>query len=255
MDGQSLRQVVLEVVAEFSQQGTSFQANSVLQEAARKLGIWNNVAHEQALLTFWYDLFRTGYLAWGYNLSNPEPPFCHLTDQGRLALAHLSRDPINPAGYLEYLRKRVSLPAIADSYIQEALNTFNAACFKAAAVMVGVASEDLILAIRAVLVGRMDALGQSKPADLTHWIISKVLDAIEELLTPRKGTMPPELAEAFEAYWPAFTHQIRTVRNDAGHPKSVDPVSEERVHAALLNFPEIADLASKLERWIASSYS
>ena len=41
---------------------------------------------EQALLTQFYELFRTGYLAWGMNLSNPDPPFFHITEQGTNAL-------------------------------------------------------------------------------------------------------------------------------------------------------------------------
>ena len=255
MDGQSLRQVVLEVVAESSKSGSSFQANSVLQEAQRRLGLGRDVDQQQALLTFWHDLFRTGYLAWGYDLANPSPPFCHLTEQGRRALAHLSRDPVNPQGYVHYLRSKASLSPIADSYVQEALNTFNTGCFKASAVMIGVASEDLILTVRDALAAKMDVLKQLKPSDLMHWNVKKVLDSIEVILTPKKPMMPKDLAEAFEAYWPAFTQQIRTIRNDSGHPKSVDPVQEETVHAALLIFPELAALASKLQAWMTTSYA
>jgi len=37
-------------------------------------------------LTHFYDLFRIGLMSWGYNLSNPAPPFMHLTDQDRQTL-------------------------------------------------------------------------------------------------------------------------------------------------------------------------
>jgi hypothetical protein len=62
--------------------------------------------------------------------------------------------------------------------------------------------------------------------------------------------MVKPLAESFSAYWPAFAEQIRGARNDAGHPASVDPVTPETVHAALLIFPELARLAKALEAWI-----
>jgi hypothetical protein len=34
------------------------------------------------------------------NLSNPNPPFFHITDRGCRTLESLSRDPGNPSGYL-----------------------------------------------------------------------------------------------------------------------------------------------------------
>jgi hypothetical protein len=38
-------------------------------------------------------------------------------------------------------------------------------------------------------------------------------------------------------------------RNDAGHPKSVQPVAEEAVHASLLIFPLFAALIGDLAKW------
>lgn len=67
--------------------------------------------------------------------------------------------------------------------------------------------------------------------------------------------MPRPLAEMFNAYWAAFTQQIRTSRNDAGHPNSIAPVSHEIVHASLLIFPELAKLASELRTWIGAHYT
>src|SRR4051812_21502647 len=98
MDGNEMRGVLLEVVAEHEGSHT-LQAGSVIREAAQRLKLGHGIEREQALLTFWSDLFRSGYLAWGYNLSNIDPPFCHITDRGRRVLANLSRDPANPAGY------------------------------------------------------------------------------------------------------------------------------------------------------------
>lgn len=133
--GEEIRRRLLEVIAEYSGTDASFQSGVVLREAQRRLGISRDVNLEQALLTLWHDLFRTGYLAWGYNLDNPNPPFCHLTDQGRRTLQHLSRDPANPDGYLHHLTQSARLNPISNSYLKEALVTFNADCYKAAAVM------------------------------------------------------------------------------------------------------------------------
>jgi hypothetical protein len=133
--------------------------------------------------------------------------------------------------------------------VAEALNTFNAACFKATVVMVGAAAERLVLEVRDALVARLQALNQTVPPGLTDWRIKRVLSTLEATVATRKVSMSPALFERFEAKWPAITHQIRTARNEAGHPVSVEPVTPEEVHASLLIFPELATLAGQLATW------
>ena len=77
MDGAELRSVVLQIIDEVSAR-LILQPGSVLQPAIRKLGI-RTATDEQALLTFFYDLFRIGYLSWGGDMANPSPPFFHVT--------------------------------------------------------------------------------------------------------------------------------------------------------------------------------
>jgi len=120
--------------------------------------------------------------------------------------------------------------------------------------MVGAAAEGLVLGVRDALVAKLQTLGQPVPPGLNDWRIKRVLSAIEAALAARKAMMPPTLFERLEANWPAFTHQIRTARNDAGHPVSVEPVTADEVHASLLIFPQLAALATQLTDWIGSSY-
>jgi hypothetical protein len=149
------------------------------------------------------------------------------------------------------LASRANLNPIAQSYLSEALDTFIAGSYKAAAVMIGAASESLILELRDAIVARLDTLGRPVPKELGTWQVKRVLASIESVLSPHKASMGTKLFEAFEVYWPAFTQQIRAVRNDAGHPASVDPISEESVHAALLIFPELASVTTQLVTWAA----
>jgi hypothetical protein len=254
IDGQQLRKVLLEVIDEQSKRGSSLQSVPVLRDASDRLGIRNNEEKEQALLTYWYDLFRTGYLSWGYNIPNPNPPFCHLTEQGRRALAHLSRDPANPDGYLAHISKIAKINPVAESYLNEGLHTYTADCYKASAVMIGAASESMALELRDALVGQMAALGKTAPTNLNDWRIKRVLDALKNELDSKKKDFPSPLWDSFQANWPAFTHQIRVSRNDAGHPTSIDPVSQEQVHASLLIFPELAKLVADLKTWVTINY-
>ena len=246
MPTQDIRSTLLEIVAEkdayirADRSHGSLQFGSILQELAQRLGRSASIEMQQAMLSSLYDLFKNGILSWGYNLSNPSPPHCHVTAHGRAVLENLSRDPSNSNGYIAFLQNNTSINPISRSYIEEALNTYNSGCFKASAVMVGAASESLVLAVQASLIGRMDTLGLSKPRELEDWRIKRVLSSVETLLKQRKQAIPNPLFEAFEAYWPAFTHQIRTVRNESGHPSSINPVTPDNVHASLLIFPELA---------------
>jgi hypothetical protein len=203
----------------------------------------------------WHDLFRIGLLAPGYDLSNSVLPFCHLTTLGRKSLENFSRDPANPDGYLKYLADKVALSPVAQSYVTEALRTYNAGCHKSSAVMLGGAAESLVLDLRDTVVGLMQAKELVVPKDLADWRIKKVLDAIEKEFVQHGAKMPQELRDAFQSLWPAFTHEIRLARNDAGHPVSVEPVTPETVHANLLLFPQMAVLAKELMFWAKQSYS
>ena len=254
-DAARARIVMLEVIARYEKQGPGFfQAGSILREVAKQLGGSGNLDIEQAILTLWYDLFRSGHLSPGYNLNNPDLPHCHLTDQGRETLRHASRDPANPDGYLEHLKNRGPLDPVAKSYVDEALNTYNASCFKAAAVMIGAATERIVLVIRDALVVGMTQAGRPIPPALNDWRYKTARDAITSELESQKRQMPRELAEAWSAFWTPLTEQPRTARNDAGHPVSIDPVTPDTVHASLLIFPELVGLAASLEAWIASFY-
>ena len=231
------------------------QSGAVLRHASTTLGSHGNLELEQALLTMWHDLLRTGYLAWGYNIANPNPPFCHLTEQGRRTLEHLSRDPANPDGYLAHLSELGVLNPVAASYVEEAIRAYNADCYKAVAVMTGCASESLIIELRDTLTERMEELGKTVPNRIQDWRIKTVLDALNKELEGQKASMPRSLTEAFDSYWLAFIQQIRAARNDAGHPTSIEPVTPDTVHASLLIFPELAKLAGDLRKWIHESYT
>jgi len=144
--------------------GGTLQQGSVLRAVATRLGANYDQDLQQAILTQWGNLFRTGLLAWGLNLSNPDPPFFHLTDRGRQALENFTRDPSNPAGYLRHLASVATLDPITLSYLTEALECYVAGLFKAAAVMVGGAAESLILHLRDVTSQKLTSLGQPPPS-------------------------------------------------------------------------------------------
>lgn len=245
----TIREVLLAEISAQEPKGpmdASLQQSSVLISAARKIGPGN----DEAILTQWGELFRTGLLAWGCNLMNPNPPFFHLTERGRSALSQFTRDPSNPAGYLRHLASIANVGAVAKSYLQEGLDCYVNGLFKASAVMVGASAESLILQLRDETVQRLQALGKPVPKAMEDWRIKTVSDALRTFFDSQKAQFPRELRDEFEATWSALAFQIRTVRNDAGHPVTVDPVTADTVHAALLVFPVLAHLVGGLTSWV-----
>ncbi len=254
IDGQSIRRVILEIVSSYSgKHDVSMQTGVVLRTAKERLGAEQNDEElDQALLTFWHDLFRTGHLAWGKDVWNADPPFCHVTERGRRALQNLSRDPANQDGYMAHLSNRGNLGPVTESYVREALKTYSSDCHKAAAVMAGVAAESVVLELRDVLVARLGNLGRPIPSRLKHWQIKQVLTAFKSELDRHNAQMPVPLREMYESYWSTFTQLLRSTRNEAGHLTSVEPVTQDGVQASLLVFPELFKLAEQLKAWISS---
>lgn len=249
----SIREVILAVIQAQQPKGQGqapLTQTGVLNEVSRRLGAGYSIEVQEAVLTQWGELFRTGLLAWGLNLSNPDPPFFHLTARGKQALSNATRDPSNPAGYLRHLASVARLNPVAMSYLTEGLECYVAGLFKAAAVMVGAAAESTILGLRDTVVQQLSAAGNPVASELSATKIKTITAALRRHFDGVKVGFTTELRDQFDAYWSAFSQQIRVVRNDVGHPKSVDPVTPESVHASLLVFPELARLVATLDAWV-----
>ena len=247
----NVREVLIKIVEEQQPRdalSSTLQQGSVLGEARGRL----SGVSDEAILTQWGELFRTGLLAWGLNLSNPNPPFFHVTGPGKRALATANRDPSNPAGYLRHLDSLATLSPTTASYLREGLECYVAGLTKAAAVMIGAASESTILQFRDDIVAHMSSRGETPSTKMKDWKIKSIIDGLDGYIRSRTPAMDAKLKDEYEATWSGFSSYIRMVRNEAGHPTSVEPISDEQVHAALLMFPGLASLAQKLSAWATS---
>jgi len=253
-----VRSVLLKVIEDVaSKRGPVFDEFEVIDETKKRLEA-HDIETQHAILDAWHDLYRVGILSWGFNAetrANTTPPWVHLTALGKKTIVNVSRDPSNPAGYVASLDALIPRGTVARSYIDEAVRTYGAGCDKATAVMVGAAAETLTLDLRDALLARMVTLGKTPSKKLGDWRIKSILDGLDDELSGCKTTMPRDLFERFETFWSAFTGVLRMVRNDAGHPKAVDPITRDAVHSALLIFPEQAKLAIDLTGWVSTSYS
>lgn len=253
LSSSQVREVLLQIIGEEQAKeidNRNLQAGTVLAEAKRRLSLSNLTRDQQLLLSEWGELFRTGYLAWGLNMHNPSPPFCHVTQRGEAALEAGSRDPSNPIGYMAHVRAKGTLSPVAESYLKEALQCFQIGAVKAAAVLIGGAAEKSALDLRDTMKQHDSTISQPLLEKLESGQIKSVLAALKTCLDQRQRQMPNLLAESYRAFWPAFTQCIRSARNEAGHPVSIEPITQESAHALLLIFPELVQLNTKLSEWL-----
>jgi hypothetical protein len=254
---EAIRRVLIETVSEYAaNSGMNYDGPTTLQEVAKRLQIEQRSKEAEVLVVAFNDLFRIGYLAWGRSDLHTGPPHYMVTEAGRAALAIAGRSPFNPPGYLAYLDVVApGMSPVAISYVQEALETFRCQNFRATSVMIGAASEDVVLSIRNDLITRMRSLSHTIHGDLQARQIATVLRQITRHFDGKTGLMPSALEESYKLYWQNFSNYIRQVRNDAGHPALLNALTEPNAHAALYMFPELAGLAEKLSGWILSAYS
>jgi hypothetical protein len=130
-----------------------------------------------------------------------------------------SWDPHDAENYLGRLRKHTPpLDAAALDYVEEALRAFNARCYLAASVMLGVASERVF---EGVAWSAIKALGPSatklrQAMENPRTSQAARFTALRAALEPHRGGLPQGLADNLTL--DAVAELLRITRNDAGHP-------------------------------------
>jgi hypothetical protein len=156
-----------------------------------------------------------------------------LSERGLQAASGGPWEPRDPEGYLRRLRRRIpDLDPIALRYVQEALGAFNARCYLASSVMLGVASEQIFIGLAQSVV---EALGPSAES------LRRILDnprgsqhtrflELRKRLEPMRSQLPDDLADTLTL--DAVADLLRITRNDAGHPTGRD-VDEDTAYTHL----------------------
>jgi hypothetical protein len=128
-------------------------------------------------------------------------------------------EPHDPDGYLRRLRRaEPGVDAFALVYLEEALRAFNAQCFLASSVMLGVASERVVneLAVSMVQSFGPSAEKLRKAVENPRASQSARFEEARKLLDSHRGRVPEGLADSLSL--DAVTDLLRLTRNDAGHP-------------------------------------
>jgi len=199
--------------------------------------------HVQQLM---WQLLAQGVLVWGLGAeSNNNYPFYRLTEYGRAVVKEGAPQPYDPDGFVaEYDRIVASGDPVARDYLVEAVRAFNANCFKSAAVMLGAASERVLIQLYASFAAAIvDPARKSKfEKDSAGITITKRYVTLKERLDAVVAAkkLPFELAETVGNELPSAFHFIRRCRNDAGHPEIPTSTDADTVFLNLRVFTEYA---------------
>lgn len=147
-------------------------------------------------------------------------------------------EPRDPDGYLRRLRRQVpELDPLAVRYVEEALRAFNARCYLATSVMLGVASEQVFNQLAAAFV-KASGDSAAKLEKLIHDPGKTYFTRFQELrkrLDPIRDSLPDGLGDVLTL--DAVGDLLRVTRNAAGHPsgQSIDEdTARTHLHMAAL---------------------
>ena len=142
-------------------------------------------------------------------------------------------EPRDPEGYLRRLRRHSpQVDSVAVRYVEEALSAFNARCYLATSVMIGVASERVLEGLaRSVVELRGDSARRLREA-LDNPRASQFIRFTElrKQLEPMRPHIPDGLGDTLTL--DAIADLLRVARNEAGHPTGAE-VDEDTAYTHL----------------------
>jgi len=204
-------------------------------------------AHDLVGEAMW-DCILKRIIVPGTNQGNGAWPFYRVTGHGAEVLRAGGADaqPYDPDGFLAHFDKVCSgADPTVRSYLVEAVRAFNADCTRSAAVMLGCASEKLLLLLcDAFEAAIADATKKAKfEKDINaRWMASNkyaVLKYRLDLMVTAKK-LPRDEAETVAGELPAGFEFLRRCRNAAGHPDVPGNVETDTVFFNLRTFVEYA---------------
>ncbi len=204
-----------------------------------------------------WDCLIKRVIVFGMNTSNPEWPWYRLTEQGAEAVKAGAPQPYDPDGFLKYFRDGApGIDPVVVEYLTEAVHAFNSGCLRAAAVMLGGASEKMILVLIDVMQAAIsDSTKQAQFAkDIAkHWAIhhrySVLQDRLDRMVQAKRLTN--DLNETVRNILPAGFDLLRRCRNAAGHPEAAGQVDESTIFFNLRTFAEYARRVLALTNHVA----
>lgn len=187
-----------------------------------------------------WDLCLQGVLRPGCDTySQAGFPWVTITEYGAAYVRDGQRVPIhNVDAYLTRLRQEVpAADEVIMDYVKEALASFHARSYKAAAVMLGCASEQALLLLMDAYANALQNTSQKTNAEkmLRERNLKTKMDAFRQRVESLGSRVPGDVREDLDIWLSSFSNLMRQYRNDSGHPKKFS-ISAEVVDANLRCF-------------------
>jgi hypothetical protein len=183
-----------------------------------------------------WQLINQNVLVQGTDANNAQWPWLSLSEWGEEYVQAGGPDVYDPDGYLRDLANDRPLDDIEQRYLSQASAAFRADLPDAAAVMVGGASEHLLILLADAIVASDETGGATKVEKMRDGPALKLLNEVRKYLEPRRKNLDRSLAESFETTFLGVANMIRTSRNEAGHP-ALSHVDRDQAFVALRLFP------------------
>jgi len=191
-----------------------------------------------------WSLVNEGILVQGMNESNPNWPWLSLTEWGEEYMSSdTAADIYDPEGYLRALGDSEPLDDVEIRFLGQAIRAFRAGLPDACAVMLGAASEHLLIKLgQAIANSELTRTGSPSKNLPTRTLI--LLKYLRGYLAARKDSLPRELQEDIETTFLGVGAIIRSTRNDSGHPRG-GTTTREQAAVNLQIFPNY-------RRWVTT---
>lgn len=216
----NLRRLILETLATSGDHRWGRGRDYLLPELQKRSS--EALTSRQVMEALW-GLLAEGLVFVDYQQSASENWVWVLTERGRRVVeAGDDYEPDDPEGYLDRLQSRIAgVDELVLLYSREALRAYNASCYLASSVMLGVASERAFQLLGEAFASWVpEAEGkrfrQTFDSPRQHYLAK--FSEFRRRVESRKPDLPPELADNMALTLDSVADLLRVNRNEAGHP-------------------------------------
>ncbi len=182
-----------------------------------------------------WALIIDGVMTVGMDESNESWPFLSLTEYGEEHVKDPSANPYDIAEYLKQLSAISPLDEVEERYVMQSLHAYQRNLPDAAAVMIGAASEHLLILLLKEISAK-DSTAKARADKALQGQAAGMLRFARDYFLSRHDRLPRELRDKLETTFLGVGALIRGVRNDAGHP-ALPSVDREQCFVNLRLYP------------------
>jgi len=224
------------------------QVGTLLDSVRQGLPYYDRTT-EAAALEVLHELVTANVVMPGIDRNHLGWPWLRVTRYGRQVIRQGRPLPFDPDQYLAEAQPRLSgIPPLALEVLGEAVATYHRGFVRSSALLLGTASELLMVQL-------IDAFVASRPARDRQRLETKMADKsiyaryrlFREEFDAARGTLPltDAVSKDIEAIIDLVFNAVRLTRNEAGHPSGA-PLNPVLVATTLQAFLEYADRIAQL---------